>query len=132
MLQRLAETERDRLAELATTLQKRLAVSEDQLVRLKTERTTNTLPPLTKGGLTSRKQSHSTNTTTAISSERVAVLDNELAIQRDENAVLRETLSQLRREKVEETKLFNATLQDTRRICVNMIKSLTDQTQNDL
>ena len=120
MMKRLAETERDRLLELTTTLQQRLASTEEQLVRLKTERVASRPPTLTRGG---RKQPHSA--TGGPASERLSALESELAIQRDENSVLRETLAQLRREKLEDARLLHSTLQDARRRCLEVASSHT-------
>ena len=134
MLRTLAETERDRLSELNMTLQQRLAGVEDQLVRLKTQQTNHRLPSLGRTTNSCRRHSQSTSTAAGVgsSSERLTDLETKLAIQRDENTVLRDTLSQLRREKVEEAKLFHATLQETRRMCAEMIRSNTQQNINSI
>ena len=127
MLRTLAETERDRLSELNMTLHQRLAGAEDQLVRLKTQQTNHRLSSLGRTTNSCRRHSQSTSTAAGVgsSSGRLADLETKLAIQRDENTVLRDTLSQLRREKVEEAKLFHATLQETRIMCAEMIRSNT-------
>lgn len=120
MMKRLAETERDRLLELTTTLQQRLASTEEQLVRVKTERVASRPPTLARGG---RKQRHSA--TGGPASERLSALESELVIQRDENSVLRETLAQLRREKLEDARLLHSTLQNARKRCLEVAGSHT-------
>ena len=130
MLIRLAETERDRLAERMTTLQQRLASAEEELVRLKTEK-------VTSGPLMRPRGAHQTSScmkrphpaTGGSTSDRVSALEAELAIQRDENTVLRETLAQLRREKLEGARLLHSKLQDTRRMWVEMANSYSPTAQ---
>ena len=118
MMLRLAETERDRLAELTTTLQQRLTSAEEGLVRLKTERVVARppIPLATRGG---HHRKHANSATGGSNSERVVDLEAELAIQRDENSVLRETLAQLRQEKLESARLLHSRLQDTRRMATS-------------
>ena len=130
MLIRLAETDRDRLAELTTTLQQRLASAEEELVRLKTEKMTSRPLALPRGAhqtSSCRKRPHLT--TGGSSSDRVSAIEAELVIQRDENAVLRETLAQLRREKLEGARLLHSKLQDTRRMCVEVANSYSHTAQ---
>lgn len=113
VLVQMAEHERDRLLDLTLTLQQRLDNTTDQLMRLKLEKSVGQklprfAPSGTKHGM---KQKHRLD-------EQVEALEAEIAIQRDENTVLRETLRQMRQEKLEDMRKFHDTLQDTRKMCV--------------
>lgn len=124
MMTRLAETERDKLLDLTTTLQQRLTYTTDQLVRLKLDRTSANykLGKATLGNNSTTKRLVK-STSDSSSDKMVERLEIELAIQRDENIVLKETLAQLRHEKLEDMRLLQTMLQDTRRTCVEMMRS---------
>lgn len=113
VLAQMAEHERDKLLDLTLTLQQRLDNTTDQLMRLKLEKSVGQKLPRfgpsgTKHGM---KQKHRLD-------EQIEALEAEIAIQRDENTVLKETLRQLRQEKLEDMRTFHDTLQDTRKMCV--------------
>lgn len=113
VLAQMAEHERDKLLDLTLTLQQRLDNTTDQLMRLKLEKSIGQKLP--KFGLSGAK--HGMKQRPRLDGQ-IEALEAEIAIQRDENAVLKETLSQLRQEKLEDMRTFHDTLQDTRKMCV--------------
>ena len=120
LMARLAETERDRLLDLTTTLQKRLASTTDQLVRLKTDRSSSLHRAQNYGRVSSTVAK---KPSLAADSGKIEALEVEVAIQRDENTVLKETLSQLRQERLEDVRVLHDMLQETRRMCTDMRRS---------
>ena len=124
VLVQIAESERDKLLELTMTLQQRLDNAVDQLIRLKMEKNSKGHvykhpsfgQSITNHGTIKQKPSSDG------SNEKVVALEEEVAIQRDENTVLRETLTQLRQEKLDNARMFHAIMQDSKRMCVEMMR----------
>lgn len=119
VLAQIAEAERDKLLHLTLTLQQRLDSTADQLMRLQMEKNVgHKLPSFGRSGTNNGvKQKPRSD---AVS--KIEALEVEMAIQRDENAVLKETLRQLRQEKLEDARLFHATLQDTKKTCIEIMR----------
>ena len=126
VLLHIAESERDKLLNLTMTLQHRLDNSTDQLVRLKMEKSCGSRNPPNLCGRTNNAIPKQKLQSDAAVGERVEALEVELAIQRDENAVLRDTLTQLRQEKLEDAKVFRDMLQNTKWMCVEMMRGQMD------
>ena len=124
LLTQVAEVERDRLLELTAKMQQQLDATTDQLMRLKAEkhaiqRHQQIVP---NSGVKQRTKAQ------VAASEQIEDLKAQLAIQMDENAVLKDTLQLMRQERKEDTKKFHATLQDTKQLFVDIMRA---QQQND-
>jgi uncharacterized protein YoxC len=121
VLAQIAEGERDKLLEMTTTLQQRLDNAVDQLIKLKTEKNSkgHKHPSFGRSG-TNHGTIKQKLCCSDARSEKVEALEEEVAIQRDENTVLKETLRQLRQERLDDVKMFHVILQDSKRMCVEM------------
>ena len=132
-LAQVAQVERDRLMELASTLQQRLDASTDRFMRLETElrnqrqcgakleKQLGRLRAISSQSGSKHKQQIGES-----SGEKLGIseLENRLAVQLDENAVLRETLELTRHEKMDDIKLFHSMLQEAKQLFMDSVKRL--------
>lgn len=133
-LGQVAGVERDRLMELTTSLQQRLDATTDRLVRLETElrnqrqQSVKLEKQLSRFHITSSSSSKQrTKEHVGENGGTVSELESQLALQRDENAVLRETLELTRHEKLEDIRLFHSMLQEAKQLFVESIRRLREQ-----
>ena len=122
VLAHMAEAERDRLLDQTAALQQRLDSTTDQLVRLEAEKHFSHRAQSLGRSATNRGSKQKPRSDAAGCEQKLEELEAELEIQRDENAVLKETLQLMRREKLEDAKAFHATLQETKRVCLELIR----------
>ena len=123
ILTQIAEAERDKLLDLTMTLQQRLDSTTDQMARLKIENSCGKIYRLpsfarlgTNGGAARWKQRADQD------GEKIEALEVEMEILRDDNTVLKETLAQLRQERLEDAQMFRAALENTKRMCVALMR----------
>ena len=112
-LAQVSQVERDRLLELTLTLQQRLDATTDKLVRLETD-------------LRSYRHENARLLNKQKQVERLGVseLESRLALQLNENLVLKETLELTRHEKIEDIKLFHSMLQEAKQLFVGSVRQL--------
>ena len=136
-LAQVAQVERDRLMELTCALQQRLDASTDRFVRFETElrnqRQCSAKLEKQLGrlhALSSRSSSKHKQQISESSGEKLSFseLENRLAVQLDENAVLRETLELTRHEKMDDVKLLHSMLQEAKQLFMNSVKKLRNST----
>ena len=132
-LAQVAQVERDRLMELVSTLQQRLDASTDRFMRLETElrnqrqcgakleKQLGRLRAISSQSGSKHKQQIGES-----SGEKLGIseLENRLAVQLDENAVLRETLELTRHEKMDDIKLLHSMLQEAKQLFMDSVKRL--------
>ena len=110
VLAQVANAEVDRLLELTSSLQQQLDSATDQLMKLRSEKQAKQQRqptfPSTASKQGSRVQSRG--------NEKTEDLATQLAIQLDENTVLKETLQQLRQERREDANKFHMMLQEAK------------------
>ena len=117
----VSQIERERLIELTSYLQQKLDATTDKLMRLEIE--TRILQQRnarlekivgkthTTGGLRSKE---TTATTRTHGHDKVEELESQLAVQLDENALLKETLELTRQEKLEGMKRYQTILKQVK------------------
>jgi len=129
----VSQAERDRLLELTGTLQQRLDATTDRLVRLETKvrnhRQHDVKPEkLMHSGLSSCKHHGGSKLETEVAKKpSVMELESKLALQLDENAVLKETLQLTRDEKMEDVMLFHSMLQEAEQLFVDSLQKLRSE-----
>ena len=125
----VSQAERDRLLELTGTLQQRLDATTDRLVRLETEVRSQRRHDIkhVHGGLSSKHHSGSILETEVRRKPGVTELEHKLALQLDENAVLKETLELTREEKMEDVMLFHGMLQEAKQLFVDSLQKLRNK-----
>ena len=121
VMTQVSQIERERLIELTSCLQKKLDATTDKLMRLEIE--TRILQQRnarlekivgkthTTGGLRSKE---TTATTRTHGHDKVEKLESQLAVQLDENALLKETLELTRQEKLEDMKRYQTILKQVK------------------
>jgi len=125
--------ERDRLLELTGTLQQRLDATTDRLVRLETkvrnQRQHDVKPEkLLHSGLSSCKHHGGSKLESEVARKpSVMELESKLALQLDENVVLKETLQLTRDERMEDVMLFHSTLQEAEQLFVDSLQKLRSE-----
>ena len=137
---KIAQVERDRLLELTSTLQLRLDATTDKLVRLETEvcnqRQHGTKPEkqLHTGQSRSTGNSHGSRQHggSKVAGETgrkqsVRELESKLALQQDENVVLKETLELTRHEKMEDMKLLHGMLREAKQLFMDSVRKLRSE-----
>lgn len=134
---KIAQVERDRLLELTNTLQQRLDATTDKLVQLETEvrnpRQHGTKPEkqqhirLSRSTGNSRgSRQHGGSKVDAETGRKQSVmeLESKLALQQDENVVLKETLELTRHEKMEDMKLLHGMLREAKQLFMDSVRKL--------
>ena len=134
---KIAQLERDRLLELTDTLQRRLDATTDKLVQLETEvrnqRQHGTKPekqqhirPSRSTGNSRGSRQHGGNKVDGETGrkESVVELESKLALQQDENVVLKETLELTRHEKMEDMKLLHGMLREAKQLFMDSVRKL--------
>ena len=137
---KIAQVERDRLLELTSTLQQRLDATTDKLVRLETElhnqRQHGTKPekPIhtcqsrsTGNSHSSRQHGGSKVAGETGRKQSVRELESKLALQQDENVVLKETLELTRYEKMEDMKLLHGMLREAKQLFMDSVRKLRSE-----
>ena len=137
---KIAQVERDRLLELTSTLQQRLDATTDKLVRLETElhnqRQHGTKPEkqMRSGQSRSTGNSHGSRQHggSKVAGETgrkqsVRELESKLALQQDENVVLKETLELTRYEKMEDMKLLHGMLREAKQLFMDSVRKLRSE-----
>ena len=136
-LAQVAQVERDRLVELTRALQQRLDASTDRLVRFETElrnqrqcsarleKQLGRLRAISSQSSSKHKQQFGESGGEKLS---FSELENRLAVQLDENAVLRETLELTRHEKMDDVKLLHSMLQEAKQLFMDSVKKLRNST----
>ena len=137
---KIAQVERDRLLELTSTLQQRLDATTDKLVRLETE-----LHNQRQHGTKPEKQLHTGQSRSTGNShgsrqhggskvagetgrkQSVRELESKLALQQDENVVLKETLELTRHEKMEDMKLLHGMLREAKQLFMDSVRKLRNE-----
>lgn len=129
----VSQAERDRLLELTGTLQQRLDATTDRLVQLETkvrnQRQHDVKPEkLLHSGLSSCKHHGGSKLETEVARKpSVMELESKLALQLDENTVLKETLQLTRDEKLEDVMLFHSMLQEAEQLFVDSLQKLRSE-----
>ena len=129
----VSQVERDRLLELTGTLQQRLDATTDRLVRLETKvrnQRQNDVKPekLLHSGLSSCKHHGGSKLETEVARKPSAMeVESKLALQLNENAVLKETLQLTRDERMEDVMLFHGMLQEAEQLFVDSLQKLRSE-----
>ncbi len=122
-LAQVAQVERKRLLELTSALQQRLDAATDRMIRLETNaRNQRQVITRFEKQLGRRKHKHSSDESRK--QPDTGELESELALQVNENAVLRETLELTRQEKMEDIKLFHSMLQEAKQIFIASVRRM--------
>ena len=116
----VSQVERDRLVELTSVLQERLDSMTDRAVRLESNLLTVRSHKADRGLARAR---HANSGHQKPGDEAVSDLETRLAIQTDENAVLKETLEETRREKMDDMKRLYAMLSEAKQLFVETLRT---------
>lgn len=115
---KVSQIEQERLLELTKCLQQRLDGATDKLMRLEVEMRTLRQQNARLEKIVGRR--HTTTVGSGYKGnnehETVEELETQLAIQMDENVVLKNTLELTRQEKMEDIKIFQKMLQETKKL----------------
>lgn len=120
LMARVSQIEQERLLELTSCLQKRLDAATDKFNKLDIEMTTLRHQNARLEKIVSR--SHNNMTSTSKDTE-VEELQTQLAIQVDVNTVLKESLQLTRQEKMEDLKLYQSIIQETKKCFIHKVEN---------
>lgn len=124
-LTQVAQVERDRLFELTTALQQRLDASTDRMMRMETDlRNQRQQIARLEKQIGRRQQKPGPRDDSEKQHHDSSELESELALQLNENAVLRETLELTRQEKMEDIKVFHSMLQETKQLFIGSVRKM--------